>query len=488
MGDLSIQRIPTGVPGLDVILDGGFIARQAYLVRGGIGTGKTTFGLHFLTEGVRHDESTLFVTLLRQEAEVRLHAASMGFDLHGVHFLDLSPTPSLFSEMQTSHIFAPAETERAPLMQKIAEQIRATQPRRICVDAITQLRYLAGDELEFRRLTLAFLRFFQEQDATVLLMAEMDGQVHDESLPFLADGVITLRKLPEGRTLEVEKLLGSGFRGGHHSLRLNETGLRVFPKLVVPDRMVQPFTGELIPSGVPALDALLNGGIERGLVTIISGPSGTGKSLLSLLFAREAATRGERTAVFLFEETRIPLVARAERLGLPLAQMQDAGTLSIISVMPADYLPDEFTELVCREVEERGARLVIIDSLAGYQKTLHGEDFSSSIFDLCAYLKARGITTILVNDVEAITGDFRVTEVGISYLADNIIFLRYLEINGELRKAIGVLKKRMSRFEQTLREFRVTERGIQVGEPLSNLRGILLGVPEWVGPLKEHEE
>ncbi|MHB9131243.1 MAG: ATPase domain-containing protein [Armatimonadota bacterium] len=486
MGDFTIQRIPTGVPGLDVILDGGLVARQAYLVRGGMGTGKTTLGLHFLMEGARRGESTLFITMMKREAEIRLHAASMGFDLHGVRILDLSPSPELFSEMQTSHIFTPAEIERAPLMQKITEQIQATRPQRICVDAITQLRYLAVDEFEFRRLTLAFLRFLQEQNATVLLSAELSVTASEESLQFLVDGVLTLNKTPEGRTIEVEKLIGSSFHAGHHSLRLNETGITVFPQLVVPDQ-VQSFTGEIIPSGVPALDALLDGGIERGLVTIISGPSGTGKSLLSLLFIKEAATRAERSAMFLFEETRDPLLKRAERLGMPLETMLAQDMLSVTQVVPARYLPDEFTALVCREVEEHGTRMVVIDSLAGYQKTLHGEDFSSSIFDLCTYLKAWGVTTILVNDVEAITGDFRITELHISYLADNIIFLRYLEIHGALRKAIGVLKKRMSRFEQTLRELIITDQGVEVGEPLVDLRGILLGVPEWVGPSKEHE-
>jgi len=486
MGDFSIQRIATGLPGLDAILLGGLVARQAYLVRGGMGAGKTTLGLHFLTEGARHGEPALFVTLLKREVEVRLQAASMGFDLQGVDILDLSPSAELFSEMQTAHIFTPAEVERAPFTQKIAARIEATRPRRICVDAITQLRYLAVDEFDFRRLTLAFLRFLMEQGATVLLAAEMDGAVTDESLPFMCDGVITLKRTPEGRMIEVEKLLGSDFHAGHHSLRLTDTGMTVYPKLVMPEQ-VQPFTGEIIPSGVPALDTLLNGGIERGLVTIISGPSGTGKSLLSLLFTKEATTRNERSAIFLFEETRAPLLKRAERLDLPLARMLEEGTLSVTQIMPTRFLPDEFTTLVRREVEEYGATVVVIDSLGGYQKTLHGEDFTSSIFDLCTYLKAWGVTTILINDVEAVTGDFRVTELHISYLADNIIFLRYLEMHGELRKAIGVLKKRMSHFEQTLRELIITDHGVDVGEPLSDLRGILLGVPEWVGPSKERE-
>lgn len=487
MGDFSIERIPTGVPGLDAILDGGLVARQAYLVRGGMGTGKTTLGLHFLMEGARHDESALFITLMKRAAEVRLHASSMGFDLDGVSILDLSPTPELFSEMQTSHIFAPAEVERIPFTEKIMAHIEETHPQRICVDAITQLRYLAGDEQEFRRLTLAFLRFLQEQNATVLLTAELSITPSEEGLAFLANGVITLNKTPEGHSIEVEKLIGSSFHPGYHSLRLTATGMMVYPQLVVPEEQMEPFTGEVIPSGVPEMDALLNGGIERGMVTIISGPSGTGKSLISLLFAREAAKRGEHAAILLFEETRDPLLRRAERLGLPLEQMQAEGKFSVMHVMPTLYLPDEFTTMLQREVEEHSVRLVVLDSLNGYLKTLHGEDFSSSIFDLCTYLKAWNVTTILINDVEEVTGDFRVTELHISYLADNIIFLRYLEMRGEMRKAIGVLKKRMSNFEQTIREFTVTDDGVKVGEPLVDLRGILLGVPEWVGPSKEQE-
>ena len=284
----------------------------------------------------------------------------------------------------------------------------------------------------------------------------------------------------------MSKFIGSAFRFGSNSMRLDGGGMIVFPRLEAEQPTLR-FTGELISSGIPALDDLLHGGIERGLSTIITGPSGVGKTTIGMQFVKEAATRGERSVVFIYEEACQPLQQRMEELGIPMRAMIDDGTLEIIPVQPLRYLPDEFTTLVREEVEQRHTRVVMVDSLKGYALTLHGEDLTSYLYTLIKYLSGQGVTVILLNDVEMITGDFRATEVGVSYLADNIIFLRYIEVRGALQKAIGVLKKRMSGFEKTLREIEVTPQGIALGAPLVDLRGILLGVPEWTNPGKAAE-
>ena len=480
------RRLSTGVPGLDEILDEGLLARQAYLVRGDTGTGKTTLGLHFLQEGVRRGEPVLLISLMRGEEEIRRHAASLGISLDGVTFLDLSPSPEVFTELQSYRVFLPSDVERGPLTQQITERLTTVQPRRIFVDALTQLRYVATDEYDFRRLSLSMLRFLTGQQATILVTSETIEFASDASLKFLCDGVIDLCMSSFGRTVQVTKYVGSGFRFGVHSMRLDATGMVVFPRLEAEQPSI-PFTGELISSGILALDDLLHGGIERGLSTIITGPSGVGKTTIGMHFVKEAATRGERSAVFIYEEAYQPLLQRMTELGIPMQSMIDDDTLAIIPVQPLKYLPDEFTALVRQEVEERNARVVVLDSLRGYELTLHGEDLISHLYTLVKYLEGRGVTIILLNDVEMITGDFRVTEVGVSYLTDNIIFLRYIEVRGSLKKAIGVLKKRMSGFEKTLREIEIVPQGVTLGPPLTDLRGILLGVPEIIGPEKAGE-
>jgi circadian clock protein KaiC len=277
----------------------------------------------------------------------------------------------------------------------------------------------------------------------------------------------------------VTKLRGSGFEPGRHGLRLTDRGLEVFPRLA-PGTHGREFTAEAVSSGVPELDELLSGGIERGTVTIVSGPSGVGKSTLALQFMKEAAGRGERSVAYLFDEGIDTLTARCRAVGIPVDAMVARGTLSLVPVEPLRFGPDEFAAEVRRAVETEGARIVLIDSIAGYELCVRGEDLVGHVHALSRYLKNMGVTAILVHEVEAVAGGFRITDVGTSYLADNVVFLRYLELGGELRKAIGVLKKRTSDFEKALRELEITRYGIKVGRPLSDLRGILTGTPDAV--------
>ena len=471
-------RISTGVTGLDEILDGGLIPGRAYLVRGGPGTGKTILGLHFLTAGVARGEKPLFVTLEEPEGQLRKNAAAIGLNLQGVTFLDLSPTSDFFAKAQTYDIFTPAEVEREPITQKIVEQVEARQPRRIFLEAMTQFRYLSPDGFQFHKQVLSFLRFLMDKGITVLFSSEASAMAPDDDLQFVSDGIIQLDASSE-RTVTILKYRGSDFHGGPHGLRLGSDGMEVFPKLVSEERG-RPFTPEIIRSGVPELDEMLHGGMTRGMVTLISGPSGVGKTTVGVQFMKEAAGRGEHSVVYLFEEWLESFVHRCEAINVPVRAMIERGTLTVRQVEPLRYSSDEFNRLVRRAVEERDARIVMIDSLSGYQLCVRGGNIITHIHALTRYLKNSGVTALLINEVEAITGEFHATELGISYLADNLIFLRYMEVQGELHKAIGVLKKRMSDFEQSLRELEITRYGLKVGQPLRGLRGILTGTPQLV--------
>lgn len=482
----TADRLSSGIAGYDEISLGGFLPNRAYLIRGGPGTGKTILGLHYLTAGAARGEPSLFISLGEPVDEIRKNAEKLGFDLTGVDFLDLSPTPEFFAEVQAYDIFAPAEVEREPTTKKITDAVEALKPQRVFADSMTQFRYLATDEFQFRKQVLSFLRFLIEQGATVLFTSESSPSSPDDDLQFLADGVTSLEYAPEGRNVSVSKYRGSSFRSGLHSFTISQHGIEVFPRLQ-PVGFKREYTPETIPSGVPELDELLHGGIERSTITLISGPSGVGKSTLGTQFMKEAAGRGERSVVFTFDESIDTFLTRSENIGIPVHAMMKQGTLVVAQIEPLRYTPDEFANLVRAEVEQNDACIVMVDSVAGYKLSLRGEDLNTHLHSLGRYLKNMGVTMILVTEVENVTGEFRITDVGISYLADNVIFLRYLEIRGEIRKAIGVLKKRTSDFEKTLREYSITNYGIRVGRPLTELRGVLRGVPEWVEPPKAKE-
>jgi circadian clock protein KaiC len=475
---MSRDRLSTGISGLNEVLHGGYVPGRAYLVRGGPGTGKTTLGMHFLTTGAANGEPVLFITLAETVAQLRRTAEGLGFDAQGITFLDLSPTSDFFAQVQTYDIFSPAEVEREPTTQRIVEQVETLKPQRIFIDSMTQFRYLAPDPFQFRKQVLSFLRFLVERGITVLFTSEHSLEAPDDDLQFMSDGVIGLDFNEGDRTLRVSKFRGSGFRDGYHSLRLTDSGIQLFPRLL-PETFERAFTTESISSGIPEIDELLHGGIERSTITIVSGPSGVGKSTLGLQFMKEAAGRGERSVIYTFEEAKETLMHRAEGINVPVHAMQERGTLAIVQIEPLHYTPDEFANLVRQEVEQQQARIVMIDSISGYRLSVRGEDLTPHLHALCKYLQNMGVAVLLINELETIVGEFRATEIGISYLADTIIFLRYLELRGELRRVIGVLKKRMTDFEKTLREFQISRYGVKVGNPLSQLRGILTGVPEW---------
>lgn len=471
-------RVCSGIAGLDEVLCGGFLMHRAYLVRGGPGTGKTILGMHFLAAGVRAGQRCLFITLGEPAEQLRENGAALGLDLEAVHFVDLSPTPEFFAHAESYDIFSPAEVELEPTTRRIVGEIEAFKPQRVFLDAMTQFRYLSAEPFHFFRQTLSFLRFLVAQGATVVFTSEGSPTAPDEDLQFMADGVIALGVTANDRSLNVAKFRGSGFIDGRHSLRLGASGMTIFPRLV-PELSGEEMAVGLLSSGLPELDELLHGGIERGTVTIISGPSGVGKTTLCLQVLTEAAGCGESAIAYTFEESIGMIQRRCAAIGLPVRAMMERGTLSLQQVEPLRFSPEEFYHLVLGDIEARAARIVMIDSVAGFRLSLRGDDLVSDLHALCRELRNRGMTVLLVDEVESITGDFQATEEGLGYLADNIVFLRYLEVRGGLRKAIGVLKKRLGDFEKTLREIEITGAGIRVGSPLAELRGILTGTPEW---------
>ncbi len=472
-----MEKISSGIKGLDEILKGGFVKGRAYLITGGPGTGKTTLCLHFLQEGTTKGEKSLFITLTEKEEQIVKNASQVGINLNGIDFLDLSPDSEFFVKAKTYDIFLSAEVEKEPIIAKIIKKVEELKPTRVVIDSMTQFRYLTQDIYQFRKQVLSFLRFLTDKNATVLFISEGTKEMPDDDLRYISDGIIELSSKGEERILSVKKFRGSDFFSGDHSYEITRGyGFVVYPRLRLPEKYVK-VDFELISSGTPEIDELLKGGVERGTITVISGPSGVGKTTLGMQFIKEAAGRGERSVVYTFDETPEQLIYRCERVNIAAKHMIDKGTLEIKKIEPLVYSPDAFAQMVREDINIYNTKIVMIDSSSGYQRFIKGRNLLSHLHRVCKYLTGKGVTVFLPSEVKNITGEFIISSHDISYLADNVIFLRYLEIKGELRRAIGVLKKRLGDFEKTLREFQITRYGIKVGEPLTNLKNILTGIP-----------
>jgi circadian clock protein KaiC len=475
----ELRRVSSGVDGLDRVLAGGFPARRAHMLRGQPGTGKTLLGLHFLLAGIDAGESVLYVHFEETTENVVADAESIGFDVSDVEFLDLSPDADLFTADRTYGLFDADEVESGDVAEAVVDAVDRVEPDRVFVDPLTQLRHLTPDDYQFKRTVASFMRYLTERGATVLFSTQPTSDRSDEDLEFLSAGTLELGRASKGRTVAVGKLRGSDFQRGTHTMTISTGGVRVYPELV-PGEYERSFTAEALSTGVDEFDDLLGGGLERGTVTVVSGPTGVGKTTFATQFAQATASRGERSVLFLFEEAAETLRHRSQSISIGVSEMEAEGTLAIDELEPLSISPDEFAARVRDEVESRDARTVVIDSIASYRLTIRGDDddLVRELHALCRYLRNMGVTVLLTDDVGSVTGEFEATSAPISYLADNIVFFRYVELNGELRRVAGVLKKRTSDFERTIRRFQITEDGFSLDAPLSGLRGILDGVPE----------
>ncbi len=472
------NRVSAGADGLDTVLCGGLVEGRNTLIRGPPGSGKTIFGLHFLS-ATKPGETSLYVNL--GEPQEYIEDTIKAFDIEtDIQFHNLSPTKEQFSESQSYSLFDSSEVEKPRFITELRQAVDAVEADRVLLDPITEFRYLTADERQFRTGILGLLDYFKATETTVMLTSQAGGTVTDDDLQFLSDSVISLDVTTDIRTLNVTKLRGSSFRRGPHFYDITEEGLVVWPKLA-PREVEQSAVEGTVSSGLAELDKMLSGGIERGTVTILSGPTGVGKTTIGIQFLAQAAMEGSKGYVFQFEESERTLRQRADAVNIPLEQTIEDGSLRLIEIEPDEFCVGEFEHMV-REAVSNGAEAVMIDGTAGFKQNLRGlSQPTETLVRIGRFLRAAGVTTIIVNEVHNITGTFQATEERTSNLADNIIFLRHVEYKGEMRKVIGTLKLRTSDFERTLRELEITEGGIQIGDPLGELRGILTGTPEWSG-------
>jgi circadian clock protein KaiC len=482
-----LPKAATGIAGLDDILAGGLARNRLHLLEGSPGTGKTTIALQFLLAGSQRDEIGLYITLAETDRELRDGAASHGWEIgKEIEILELIPPESVVDPDQHPSLLYSSDLELGEATQRIFAAIERLQPKRVVIDSLSEIRLLAQSSLRYRRQILALKHYFARHSSTVVLLDDMTIESVDRAVHSIAHSVIHLDQLAptyggERRRLRVVKCRGQAFRSGYHDCTIKSGGVAVFPRLVAAEHRATR-RDTILGTGIAEFDALLGGGIANGSSTLVIGPAGVGKSTVILQFIASAVARGERAGLFVFDEELGILLTRAKALGIDLAQMREAGKLFIEQVDAAELSPGEFADRVRVCVERENILAVGIDSLNGYQAAMSEEQYVIlHLHELLQYLNRRGAATFLAIAQHGIIGDMK-QSIDVTYLADNVILLRFFEALGSVKRAVSVLKKRTGAHESTIREFRITSDGIFLGQPLEEFQGVLRGVPTYIGP------
>ena len=483
---ILLPRASTGVEGLDFVLGGGFARNRLHLLEGNPGSGKTTIALQFLMAGAAVGEVGVYVSLAETEHELRDGARSHGWTLDDkVEIFELVPPESVLDPEQQQSLLYSSDLELGETTKRMLEAIERLKPKRVVIDSLSEIRLLAQSSLRYRRQVLALKHYFAQHQSTVLMLDDLTTEASDRAVHSIAHSVIHLDQLApiyggERRRLRIVKCRGQPFRSGYHDFVIAGGGVQLFPRLVAAEHRTD-FDGHVLQSALPKLDALLGGGIAAGSSTLVLGPAGTGKSLLVLQFIAAAVARGERAALFLFDEELGMLLTRAKGLGIDLAGMRESGKVIIEQQDAAELTPGEFSHRVRQRLDHEGVRVVAIDSLNGYQASMPEEQFLTlHLHELMQYLNRRGVATFVTIAQHGMMADMK-QPIDITYLADTVIMLRYFEAFGRVRRAMSVMKKRAGSHEDTIREFKIGSNGITVGDPLHEFQGVLRGVPNYVG-------
>lgn len=482
-----LPRARTGIAGLDQVLGGGLARNRLHLLEGSPGTGKTTIALQFLMAGAEAGEAGIYVSLAETEQELRDGGRSHGWTIDkDVQIFELVPPESVLDPDQHQSLLYSSDLELGETVQRIFTEIERVKPKRIVIDSLSEIRLLAQNSLRYRRQILGLKHYFAKNQSTVIMLDDLTTESTDRAVHSIAHSVLHLDQLSplyggERRRLRVVKCRGQSFRSGYHDFIISPGGVKIFPRLVAADHR-KDGTGENVSSGISGLDALLGGGMASGSSTLMIGPAGTGKSLLVLHYLKETVARGNRAALFVFDEELGLLFNRAKAMGIDLAQMRDDGKLFVQQMDAAELSPGEFAHRVRECVDREDIRTVAIDSINGYQAAMPEEQFLTlHLHELLQYLNRQGASTFLTLAQHGMVGSDMKQPVDLTYLADTVIMLRYFEALGRVRRAISVIKKRTGPHEDTIREFKIDARGITVGPPLDQFQGVLRGVPTYVG-------
>jgi len=462
-----IGSVPTGVPGLDAVLRGGLPELSFNLVAGGPGAGKTTLAQQMVFSNSTIQRPALYFTvlgeptlkMLRYQRQFRFFQSELVGT--AVHFINLAEEV--------------LRDDLAAVLHRIVDEVERIAPAFVVVDSCRTLGLQssgrqASDAMGMEQFVQRLALQLTTWEVTSLLIGEYAAPDLANPLFTVADGILWLSQAPDRnsivRKLQVVKMRGRAPIPGLHTFRMTERGIQVFPRIPGHQEARRPRRHERLSTGVPGLDAMTGGGYPAGDAVLITGPAGSGKTTFATQFLADGLVRGEAGVAVVFEEYPEAYLARATALGLDLQAMTERNKLAVIYLRPLDLSVDETLAAILEDVERLGATRVVIDSLSGFEvalaPTLH-EDFRESLYRLVGALTAMGVTIVMTAETPASPAS-SVTLERVSFVTDDIIVQRYVEIAGELRPVLAVVKMRGSSHSRDYRAYEITAHGAVVGE------------------------
>ena len=481
-GRANIRTLKSGVPGLDQVLGGGIPEYSFNLIVGGPGAGKTTMAQQIVFANASSERRALYFTVLG-EPPLKMLRYQQTFS-----FFDPTRVDDVIRFVNLSQVVL--EGDLAKVLDAIVRVVEQTSPGIVVVDSFrTVVRAAAGlatGELELQGFVQRLALYLTSWQVTAFLVGEYgEGEMHNNPVFTVADGIIWLYQSVDRnsivRKLQVMKERGAAPMPGLHTFRITDDGIQVFPRIIRKRQVVEHvYPSARISTGVTGLDEMLGGGIPAGDAVLLAGPSGSGKTVFVTQFIAEGVRRGEPGVMAVFEEHPEAYLARADALGFDLTSMIQRKQLKVMYLRPLDLSVDEALTELQDSVAQIGAKRVVIDSLSGFELALaptFREDFRESLYRMVGALTGSGITVLMtVEVIEAFT-DLRFSPHEVSFLADDIIVQRYVELDGRLRKMITVVKMRSSEHSKDLRQYDITAHGLVIGQTLTEFRGLITGVP-----------
>ncbi len=483
VGKVTIDQLATGVPGLDMVMGGGLSEFSFNIIAGAPGSGKTTLAHQIMFANATPERPALYFTVLGEPAikMLRYQQQFEFFDLskmnQSIRFINLSQTV--------------LDNNLGAVLDQITAEVEAINPSIVVVDSfrtvIRKPQWTGSEEMELQSLIQRLALQLTSWQATTFLIGEYAlEEMRDNPVFTVADGLIWLSQSVERnsvvRKMQIMKLRGQASVPGLHTFRITNAGLRVFPRtFALAEDRPRIDTRRKLSMGIPELDSMLDGGIFQGDNILIAGPSGTGKSVFATKFIEAGVREGEPGVIAVFEERPQEYLDRAKTLGIDLETAYNNGTLDVLYLRPLDLSVDETLQRVLEAVKKIGATRVVIDSLAGFEMAIapeFREDFRESLYRMIETLTGFGVTIVNTIEVPESFTDLLFSTQAISFLTDDIIRLRYVEIEGQLRRILLVVKMRNGNHSKDVREYQITSRGVEIEGRLSNYRGLITGVPQ----------
>lgn len=483
---VRIRQLPTGVRGLDDVLGGGIPELSFNIIAGAPGCGKTTLAHQILFANATVAKPALYFTVLGEPAlkMLRYQQQYSFFDPakvnKAIRFFDLSE--------------AVANTDLETVLGLITSAVEAAQPGMVVVDSFRTMARKPSSgttDIELQSFIHRLATFLTSQQTTSFLIGEYtESEQRDNPVFTIADGLLWLSQDTERnsvvRKLQVMKLRGQDSVPGRHTIRISSDGLQAFSRtLGLVGRKEKPRSRRRLSTGIAELDAMLGGGVLEGDSVLVSGPSGTGKSAIATHFLTEGLRKGEPGIAAVFEERPEGYAARAGNLGLDLERPRKDGLLELLYLRPLDLSVDETMQEILDAVKRIKAKRLVIDSLVGFEMALapgFREDFRESLYRMIAALTGAGVTILTTVEIEDSFTRFELSRYTISFLTDDIIRLRYVEIDGQLRKVIVVVKMRGGNHSKDIREYVITDHGVVIiGPRQTDYARLTSGLPERAG-------